>query len=611
FARKHGTKAKGKELARLLWEGDRITWRIGTGAKPYYREDRKANVSLQDGYMPVATQRWENDGLAYSEEAFATLLRGPLSPEDSARDEQTPAILLLRLTADNSGAAARTGHVWLNMQPGEALTVAGNRVHAAGNPPRLRAVFDAADAAAAAESLPGTQAASAVHFTFSVPAGSRKTIVLKLPFVSDLSGSDAAELERFAYEPQRARVLDYWSERVRPAVRFSTPESKFDLLARALIWHIRMGTTKDPASGLYMVPAAGYDYQVYANEACFQALLLDTLGQHETASEYLETLLRLQGSRNFPGLHRGMEEAIFHGARVNDQYDYTASTYGLDHPTVLWTLGEHYLYTRDKDWLLHAWPHMEKAIAWILKQREATRRVEASGARVREYGLLPASALEDNSDWANWFSINSYAWAGIDRAAQALADIGHPQAAGMRREADLYREELRAAVLRASQEAPVTQLRDGTYSPCVPVEPNQRFRRFGPTTAAYVTRYGKPGVPMLRLAATREVLYGPIILLNMGVFGVDEPISDWILDDWEDNITLTSGMGLNVHGETDDRYWFSQGGMVFQSNLQNPILVYLKRHEVPAAVRSIYNNFTACFYPQVNAFTEEYRAWSH
>jgi hypothetical protein len=249
---------------------------------------------------------------------------------------------------------------------------------------------------------------------------------------------------------------------------------------------------------------------------------------------------------------------------------------------------------------------MEKAIAWIRKQREATRQPGA-----REYGLLPASSLEDNADWANWFSINCYAWAGLDGAARALADIGHPEANRLRSEADSYRTELRAAVLRASQDAPLTQLRDGTYVPYVPVEPNQRFRRFGPSRVEYYKRYGKPGIPMLRLSATREVLYGPIILLNMGVFGVDEPIANWILDDWEDNVTLTSGLGINVHGITDDRLWFSQGSMVFQANLQNPILVYMKRHEVPAAVRSLYNSFVACLYPDANAFTEEYHEWGH
>ena len=79
-------------------------------------------------------------------------------------------------------------------------------------------------------------------------------------------------------------------------------------------------------------------------------------------------------------------------------------------------------------------------------------------------------------------------------------------------------------------------------------------------------------------------------------------MADWVLDDWEDNQTLTSGMGLNVHGLTDEKFWFSQGGMVFQANLQNPILVYLKRHEIPAAIRGLYNNFVACLYRRRQCF---------
>ena len=611
-----GTKAMGDEKTRLKWEGERITWKIGTGRTPYYREDRKATVSLEQGYLPVITQRWESDGVKYREEAYTTLLRGPLSPRDPARSEQTPAVLMLRLEASNTGTDASTAQVWVNTQPDEQLRLNGRELLAVGNAkgaydkPIVRAVFES-QTAPTLDSLPDAERHTAAHFTFAVPAGAKQAIILKLPFVSDISAADSAEIQQLDYNSQRARVLTYWEERVNASARITTPETKLNQLMRAVIWHIGMSTAKDPVSGLYMVPAASYDYQVYANEACFQVLLLDALGDHRTAAEYLETLLKLQGSKSFPGLHQGMEDAIFHGARVNERYDYTASTYGLDHPTVLWTLGEHYLYSRDKDWLLHAWPHMEKAIAWIEKQRESTRKTGLNNEKVRGFGLMPASSLEDNSDWAQWFSTNSFAWAGYDRAATALADIGHPKASEMRRAADLYLKELRGAILRAVSETPVTQMRDGTYAPNVPIEPQLRFRRFGPQRAAYYQRYGIEGVPMLRLAATREVLYGPIIGLNLGVFGVKDPIADWILDDWEDNVTLTSGMGMNVHGNTDDKYWFSQGGMVFQANLQNPILVYLKRHETQAAIRGVFNNFAACLYPDAVTFTEEFRAWSH
>jgi hypothetical protein len=455
----------------------------------------------------------------------------------------------------------------------------------------LRAVFD----------TEGAQIeANGAHFTLPVAPGSSRSVVLKLPFVSDLTAVDEMALDGLAYEGQRQRVLEYWRPVIQAMARISTPERTLNLFARAVPWHIRMSTTKDPSSGLYMAPAASYGYPVYANESSFQVQMLDSLGDPQTAAKYLETFLKLQGSRNFPGLHRGMEDAIFHGAKVSAEYDYTAHQYGLDHAVVLWTLGEHYLYTRDQEWLRRVWPNMAKAVAWIEKQRQSTTN-----------RLLPPCHLEDNNDWASWFSINGFAWVAVDRAARALDDIHHPDAPAIRRQSDELHEDLRAAVLHAAEQAPVTQLRDGTYAPYIPAEPNQRFRRFGPLGAAYYNRYGPVGQPMMRLASIREVLYGPIILLNVGVFQVNEPLADWVLNDWEDNVTLTSGLGLNVHGLTDDHLWFSQGGMVFQCNLQNPVLVYLKRGEISAAIRGMYNNLIALFYPDANALAEEFHEWGH
>jgi hypothetical protein len=451
------------------------------------------------------------------------------------------------------------------------------------------------------------------RLSFAVPPGASRSWVVKLPFVSDLTPAESLDLERLDYDTQRRTVVSYWRELVQETVRFAVPEEKFNLLARSVVPHIHITAAKDPGSGLYMVGAASYNYQVFANETAFQATLLDILGDHKTAQEYFETLLALQGSRNYPGMHKGPYDAIFHGARVDEQYDYTASNYGLDHGTILWSLAEHYLYSRDRTWLQRAWPRMRKAIEWILAQRATTRLTRADGGKVPEYGLLPASHLEDNADWAHWFTINAFCWAGIRSSAEAMKDIGHADAAMLEREAAAYLEDLRLAIRRAWQAAPVTRMRDGTYSPYVPVEPYQRWRRFGPKRAGYYSRYGRTSEfsPTFRLSATREVLYGPVMYLNLGVFKPDEPAANWILDDWEDNLTLSSGLGISVHGIVDDAFWFSQGGMVFQANLQNPILAYLKRHEIPAAIRSLYNNFVSCFYPEVNIFTEEYRMWRH
>jgi hypothetical protein len=267
FISKRGTKAKGKELARLQWEGDRLLWKIGTGETPYYRDDRKCTVAKLEDYLPVVTQRWENQGLQYTEEAFATLLRGPLSPEDGGRDEETPAVLMIRLAAKNPAGSDRQAHVWLSLNPGEQLSVKGNRVEALADAqgnyekPRLRAITYSPDAhwlAARGE---------AVHLTFPVPAGATKDMVLKLPFVSDLDGPQTAEVESLSYAEQRSRVIEYWKGIVQPAVRFTVPEQKFNDFLRSVIAHIHISTTKDAKSGLYMVPAASYVYDVFANES--------------------------------------------------------------------------------------------------------------------------------------------------------------------------------------------------------------------------------------------------------------------------------------------------------------------------------------------------------
>ena len=92
-------------------------------------------------------------------------------------------------------------------------------------------------------------------------------------------------------------MVDYWRAITDRTVSFTVPEKKFQALARFLIPHIHISTTRDPKSGLYMVPAASYSYQVYANEAVFQALTLDALGDTHRAAQYLQTFMDLQGTR--------------------------------------------------------------------------------------------------------------------------------------------------------------------------------------------------------------------------------------------------------------------------------------------------------------------------
>ena len=80
------------------------------------------------------------------------------------------------------------------------------------------------------EVLPGATASSAAHFTFAVAPGASQAIVLKLPFVSDISHADSKEIEPLNYDSQRARMLSYWKERVERSARITTPETKLNQL---------------------------------------------------------------------------------------------------------------------------------------------------------------------------------------------------------------------------------------------------------------------------------------------------------------------------------------------------------------------------------------------
>ena len=115
---KNDTKAFGNELNRCLWKGNRFQWSVGTGKEPVYlRDDKNSHLSILDDYLPVAEANWNHEGLVYQEEGFTTLLEGPLSPYDDTRSEQTPAILMVKLSVSNPSVENKSTHVWLKGEP--------------------------------------------------------------------------------------------------------------------------------------------------------------------------------------------------------------------------------------------------------------------------------------------------------------------------------------------------------------------------------------------------------------------------------------------------------------------------------------------------------------
>ena len=195
---------------------------------------------------------------------------------------------------------------------------------------------------------------NAVDLPFIVPANQTLVLYFTLPFVGDLTDNSREKISSLDYYTERQRVVSYWRDIVTEFTPFNVPERKFNEMAGSVIPHIRMSTTKDPKSGLFIVPAASFGYQVYSNESAFQIVFMDKIGDHKTAASYLETFLKLQGTNPMPGTFTGNQSAVFHGGKVDNEYNYTSGPYNLDHGAVLWALGQHYLMSRDSVWLKHA-----------------------------------------------------------------------------------------------------------------------------------------------------------------------------------------------------------------------------------------------------------------
>ncbi|OQA45735.1 MAG: hypothetical protein BWY52_01148 [Chloroflexi bacterium ADurb.Bin325] len=164
--------------------------------------------------------------------------------------------------------------------------------------------------------------------------------------------------------------------------------------------------------------------------------------------------------------------------------------------------------------------------------------------------------------------------------AEALTDIGHPEASRLAEEAAIYRADIRRAAHRAMVEAPVVRLLDGTYIPRIPTRTSTRSREEG---------------------WFREAAYGALHLCESDVYDPAEEEMTWVLKDLEDNLFISREWGRPVDLE---RFWFSHGGVTIQANLMDIAIDYLRRGDVKAGLRSLFNNFGASTYTAVRCFTE-------
>ncbi|HTQ50287.1 MAG TPA: hypothetical protein VMJ12_06215 [Candidatus Acidoferrales bacterium] len=543
-----------RDTPRLDLEQPPIQVEFGLPEKPVARH-------IEDQSLPICLTTWNRNGVHIVQTAFATTLDGATADAPTAPD--ACAIAMLRFEFTNTTGSSRRASLPITILSDtnrEQLRIDDQGLIWNGGHLRGQVV---------AGSLP-TVSTNQLDWSVPLAAHQTKTITIKLPYLPLIEPSEATALAALDFERERKFTGDYWRRVLDESARLTTPEPDLTDFYRAVAGHLLINCEVEPGSNRRFARVGSLRYGVYGNESCMMVLDLDRRGYHREAEDCLDTWLHYQGTVGLPG-DFDSTNGILYGAA-----GYEAGGYNQHHGWILWTLAEHYRFTRDNAWLRRAAPGIVAGADWIIRETARTTNQNSLAE-----GLLPPGDLEDIGDWWTWLSTSCYTWRGLDGAAWALEQIQDPNAPRIRAAAETYHQNLVNHFLAASARSPVVRLRDGTAVPQIPSYVQRRGRSFG-----WIC----------------ETLEGAMHLIITRAIDPDSVRAQWILKDYEDNLFLSNRYGYTV--DDFDKYWFGRGGMSMQACLLLDPEAYLDRDDVKQALRAMFNAIALNNFPDVHMNTE-------
>jgi hypothetical protein len=528
---------------------------------------------LEDGALPILHGRVVDDTITYDVTAFVGLESSPVSagtvrgthflvadgfghghmftPEQQKmhdalleaelnRPEET--VLYLRVTAVNTTQApayAFFRNVWPSGIAEREWTFDGTRGFSAYKPGRVFAVAK----------LNGTPLAAEEVAILLRPAEAA-TLEIFLPH-RPIPEERAAKLAGQNFETRHAELREFWTEKLGRAARVRLPEKRIEEMMRAGLLHLDLITYGlEPNDTLTATIGV---YSAIGSESSPIIQYMDSMGRHDVARRALMYFLDKQHDDGFIQNFGG---------------------YMLETGAALWSLGEHYRYTRDDEWARAVAPKVLKACRYLKQWRERNLREELRG---RGFGMLEGKAADPEDPFRS-FMLNGYAYLGLSRAAEMLRAADPGESKRWAAVAEELKSDIRSTVAAVMGRSPVVPLRDGTWAPTLP--PWAEYR--GP-----LALHADAGTWFTHGAITaRDSLLGPLYLVFQEV-----------LDPREDAATFL----LEFHNElmTKRNVAFSQP---YYS--RHPI-VHLRRGEVKRFLKAYYNMAASL------ADRETYTFWEH
>lgn len=534
---------------------------------------------LESGVLPMLNTRHADEDVIYASKLFVTLEKGVLSEDrvegtnilvadhyaeasmltadqeaemvrmhdrEIFRDEET--VIYLKIEATNTADAPR--YSWVRIPEPNVYVNPGKSTPSSSYDNTNGYGSFSSERVYLVATLNGKPVPQQEMAVLLAP-GESIEYLFKIPH-RPVSTERADALARQPYRTHYDACKAFWMRKLEAMASVSVPERRIDEMMRAGKLHLDLvcyGNEPDEA----VAPVVGV-YSPIGSESSPIIQYLDSVGDHDLARRAIMYFIEKQHE---------------------DGFMQNFGSYMLETGAVLWDIGEHYRYTKDIEWIASIKSAILKACAYLFRWIERNERDEYRAAGY--YGMIDGK-VADPEDPYHSYMLNGYAYLGLIRSAEVLADLDEEESARIRAGATTLLRNIRAALDRNLREAPVVPLGNGSWCPAAPPWAESR----GP-----VVLYADGGSAFTHGTFTaRDGHTGPMYLLLQEVVDPNERYGDFIVNS---SVELL----------------FQKNVMFSQPYYSPHPYAHLRRGERNAFLKEYYNNVSSL------ADRETYTFWEH
>jgi hypothetical protein len=384
-----------------------------------------------------------------------------------------------------------------------------------------------------------------------VPPGGKTVFDLIIPH-SPVSPERAEALMKMDYDSHLDACRKFWKARLSSAAKISVPEKPIDENIKAGLLHCDLVTLGREPSGPALATIGWYS--PIGTESAPIIQFYDSMGWHKLAERSIQFFLERQQEDGF----------------IQNFARYQSETGPL-----LWTIGEHFRYTKDVEWLKRIMPNVKKAAGYLLAWRDKNKKEEYRQKGF--YGMVDGK-VADPEDYYHQFFLNAGTYIGLKRVAEITARIDRAYSIRLSRECRQYKRDIRNGFYFAQARAPLMPIGDGSWAPLMPpwVEYTGGIQLFADGGTCFT--HGA--------FASRGCLVGAMWLIAGEVLDPGEIGSTFLLKTNQYPVTLENAALSQPYYSRHD-------------------FAHIKRGEVKAFLKTYYNQMTALH------DRETYTWWEH